>query len=220
MTKKVPNQIYITQDEIVEKGIEYVLMASIGRKRSGVVRMRYYQDQSEIESDCEVRNLSTLISYKFKREMEKPTHQIEDRPTLLETLDGTVPWVGLVQLEDEVNDAKYRVEAYIRNMVISKDMVFQLRDLKDGSPYSEGLVLIKLRNSPDGGVLVDMQPGLKQQVVVEEFHGYRDALDTLKDYLYSLGYQQCPNKSTHLHLYHNGELVSTIDIALVGKVKL
>lgn len=219
MTKKISNQIYINQDEIEDKGLEEVLIASIGRKRSGMVRMRYYHDRDELNSNDSVHNLLTFISYKFKREMESVDHQIEDRPTTVELLHGDLPWVGLVRLCDKENDAKYRVEGFIRNMVIADNMVFQLRDTRDGSPYSEGLAIMKLGTNPiDNSVEVDTVTGLKQTTVVEMFQGYNQCLDTLKSYMMDLGYQQCPTNKMHMLVHHNGKVVSDVEIALVGVV--
>lgn len=219
MSKKISNQIYINRNEIEDKGLEKVLIASIGRKRSGVIRMLCYNDRDELNSNGSVHNLLTFISYKFKREMVSLDHQIEDRPTAVELLHGDLPWVGLVRLCDEDNDAKYRVVGFIRSMVIVDRIVFHIRDTRDGSPYSEGLTIMKLGTSPlDNSVKVETTTGLKQTTVVEMFQGYNQCLDSLKSYMIDLGYQQCPTNKMHMLLHHNNTVVSDVEIALVGVV--
>lgn len=218
MTKRIINQVYVNHDDMGGKNIEEVLLASIGRKRSGVIRMRYYHVMAD-EPKGHVHNLSTLVSYKFKREMESLAHQIDDRPKVMDMIHGDIPWVGLIELSDPEADIKYKVEGHIRNMVLADNMVFQLRDLRDGSSYNEGLMLLHLGVNPiDKSVDVTTTAGLKQKTVVEKFQGYFEALDTLKTYLLQLGYTQCPDRSNHLQMHHKGEVVSTIEIALVGRV--
>lgn len=220
MSKKTSNQVTVLKSDPEDASLEEILLTSIGRKRSGHIRMRYYSERGNFDEVNRVHNLSVMLSYKFKREMTSLDHQTEDRPTLGDLLYGDLPWVGLVKLSDDEADAKYRIEGFVRNTVLSDNMVFQLRDIRDGSPYAEGLLILDLKAGHIPGTIgVTTTGGLKQMQVVEMFQDYFESLSTLKDYLRGLGYVQCPKDKMRMVLSHNGEEVSTIEIALIGKVK-
>lgn len=211
MSKKVSNLMYIDQDEMSEKTVEELLIKAIGRKRKGVVRIQYIHQQS-VETD-EIKPLASIVSYKFYREMESVSHMIGDRPDLDDLIGADLPWIGLVKARDEKLDERYKIDGYVRTLLDENNFIFMIRDIEDGSPYSDGLSLFNIIEK-DNKISVSTQTGLSQTTVVSKFQGYFEALESLKNKLFNLGYKDNGETMT---LIHNGEEVSTIDITLVGK---
>lgn len=217
--KKNHSQLYITQEDMDENTVETILMSAIGRKRSGCVRMQYI---TGVELDTpSLQFLATIVSYKFYRDMNSTDHQLrEDRPLIDDLIGSDLPWAGYVRAQDPVMDERYILNGYIRTLIQSKDFVYQLRDLQDGSPHADGLSIFEIQVAEDGAVDVVTQTGLKQIEVVELFQGYNDSLLALKDYLVHQGYVYVRDQPNQMKLVHNGEVVSTIDITLVGTTRM
>lgn len=219
MSKKNVNQLIIDQDEMSESTVETLLSKAIGRKRSGTVRIQYVHPASTYGD--RIRTIASIISYKFYREMTSTEHMVDDRPTVDDLIGADLPWVGLVQCKNEVMDERYRIEGHIRSLIQVGDFVFQIRDVKDGSPYSDGLVIFDIKEiEGTDEIKVTTSTGLKQIEVVELFQGYDTALLELKEYLRDIGYIDCRDEKYKMILSNNGDHVSTIDIHLVGTTRL
>lgn len=219
MSKKNVNQLVINQDEMSESTVETLLSKTIGRKRSGTVRMQYIHSSDTYGE--RIRTLASIISYKFYREMTSLEHMVDDRPMVDDLIGADLPWTGLVKCKDEVMDERYRIEGHIRSLIQVGDFVFQIRDIKDGSPYSDGLVIFDVKEiEGTGEVKVSTSTGLKQIEVVELFQGYDTALLELKEYLRNIGYIDCRDEKYKMILSNDGDHISTIDIHLVGTTRL
>ncbi len=212
MSKKLVNQMYIEQSDIEDNTVEELLRKAIGRKRTGVVRMQYINGYRSYPR--EVNTIASIISYKFYREMECLKHTIGDRPCVDELMGSDLPWTGLVKFVDPILDERYRVEGFVRPLVEQDNFIFMLRDLSDGSPYSDGLSIFDISVNENEETKVMTRTGLKQMEVVNKFQGYPEALANLHKKLVSLGYKK--NDDDNLELFHEDKLISTIDVTLVG----
>ncbi len=212
MSKKLVNQMYIEQSDIEDNTVEELLRKAIGRKRTGVVRMQYINGYRSYPRD--INNIASIISYKFYREMECLEHIVDDRPSVDELMGSDLPWTGLVKFNDPVLDERYRVDGFVRPLVEQDNFIFMLRDLSDGSPYSDGLSIFDITTNKNEETKVITRTGLKQMEVVNKFQGYPSALANLNKRLVSLGYKK--NGDGNLELFHEEKLISTIDVTLVG----
>lgn len=213
MSKKPLNQLYIDQADIENGSIDKLLLKTIGRKRSGVVRLQYINGVRDV--DFGINAVASVLSYKFNREMESTEHQIGDRPYVEDLLGADLPWKGLVKSRDERLDERYRIEGIIRPLVEQDDFVFMLRDTTDGSPWTDGLTVFTIDvDSDTGSRTFHTKSGLKQMEVITLFQGYFESLERLYVKLEEIGYVRKPDGS--MDMFHNGELVSNIDVSLVG----
>lgn len=219
MSKKNVNQLVIDQGEMSEFTVETLLSKAIGRKRSGTVRIQYIYPSSTYGE--KIRTIASIISYKFYREMTCIEHMVDDRPMVDDLIGADLPWIGLVQCKDEVMDERYHIEGHIRSLIHVGDFVFQIRDVKDGSPYSDGLVIFNIKEiEGTDEIKVTTNTGLKQIEVVELFQGYDAVLLELKEYLRDIGYIDCRDEKYKMILSIDGDHISTIDIHLVGTTRV
>lgn len=213
MSKKPANQLYIEQSDIKNKNIEELLRKTIGRKRTGVIRLQYINGYVDYPRDLNC--VASIVSYKFYSEMENLEHMVDDRPTVEELMGTDLPWKGLVKFKDETLDERYRIEGIVRPLIDQDGFMFMLRDIKDTPPYSDGLSIFDItRDFKKSTVSVNARTGLKQMEVVTLFQGYNKSLETLQETLIALGYIR--NEKDQFEMHHEDKSISTIDITLIG----
>lgn len=208
--------------DILENGsLDQVLKSTIGRKKSGVMKMHYLFEPEVSEGGFQL--LSSVISYRFRREMTSTKHMVDDRPLVKELVGAFLPWTGLVESEDPVVDERYRLDGAVRAIVRQDHLVFMLKETTDSPNWSEGLCVFDLQK--DKGTLtptLSSRTGLKQIEVVELFQGYPHILEKVKAHLaHEYEYQAHPDGEvckTKMVLPFEGTIASTIDIVLLGVV--
>lgn len=199
--------VYLSVDDKRSSTVLSHMAKKTGRKRTGTFRIYLLSaanaSSPSIAIDATIRFTSRTVP------LVDP-----DPVTLDDVLSTDLPWTGEFVSGDPKLDDKYVFTVTIKSLMRFDKFIYQLRELHDGKPYSDGLVHWNIH--PDTvGFKYDIQSGLKQIEVVKTFQGYYESFDLLKQYLSDTGYQEQDDETWSLYDGHGG-LVSKIDCTLLG----
>lgn len=186
---------------------------TIVRKRTGRRKVGSFRLNLLSGRDSADPSVVSDICIKFRIKSDEDV-SLDDPVLLNDLMYADLPWSGYILTGDEKLDDKYVFYSRVRNVVNFNKFIFQLRELGDGKPYSDGLVHWHMYNHPEG-FTYDIKSGLKQIEVVESFQNYYAGVDALEQYLTDTGYVK--ENTNEWHLFdHLGETVSKIDVSLLG----
>lgn len=200
--------LYLYGSNTRKDAILSIIRKKIGRKKSGSFKLHLISGRPE-----HLPAVASDICIKFVSRTDDLV-TCEDPPTLDDLLFADLPWSGEFIINDDTLDRKYGFTVAVKNILRFNKFIFQLRETNDGKHYQDGLVKWTIYNSPEG-FDYDIKTGLKQMEVVETFQRYYDGVETLKQYLGGLGYEEQSNEEFVLK-DDVDNIVSTIDYTLLG----
>lgn len=203
-----PKEVCILDGDEQMDSILNIVRKRTGRRKSGTFRLNLLSGRASAGP-----SVVSDICVKFSLKPED--HVDPDDPVLLDDLlHADLPWSGNIVVDDGKLDYKYIFSARVRNVVHFNKFIFQLRELCDGKPHSDGLVHWNIYNLPEG-FTYDIKSGLKQMEVVESFQDYYEGVKALELYLTETGYIKQDSDVWHM-LDDHDQVISKIDIALLG----